>query len=149
VKILNLYNFIVVESKCMKLLQRSIHFGNLFVAVGNAEINKRWRRIRRIRESLLSKPYTVLVVLALLWRDSIEIFLFELHHRDTVYQIVKQFEGTGSVCHKRAKGRRSRASVRTEEVVGAAWEAITGSPKKSVRRIEQDIGVPTSTAWQI
>jgi transposase len=40
--------------------------------------------------------------------------------RDTAYQIIKQCEETGNVCHKRAKGRNRCASVRTDEVVGAA-----------------------------
>jgi hypothetical protein len=43
---------------------------------------------------------------------------------NTIYQIVKQFEGTRIVCDKRAKGRKRSSLVRTEDV-GAAWEAVT------------------------
>jgi hypothetical protein len=36
-------------------------------------------------ESVLSKPFTLLVVLVLLWRESaVESFQFMLHHQETV-----------------------------------------------------------------
>jgi hypothetical protein len=53
--------------------------------------------------------------------------------RRTVYRTVKQFEEAGSLCHKRAKGRKHSASVREEEFVGEAREAITRSGRQSVR----------------
>jgi hypothetical protein len=40
--------------------------------------------------------------------------------RATIYRFFKQFEETGSVCDKCAKGHKLSASVRTEEVVGEA-----------------------------
>jgi predicted DNA-binding transcriptional regulator AlpA len=68
--------------------------------------------------------------------------------RDTIYRIIKQFEEAGSVCDKCAKGLKRNASVRMEEV-GAAREAVTRSPRKSVRRLAQQIGASTSTAWRV
>jgi transposase len=52
--------------------------------------------------------------------------------KGTVYRIIKQFEEAESVCDKRGKGGKRSAPFRTEDV-GAAWEAKTGSPRKSVR----------------
>jgi hypothetical protein len=54
-----------------------------------------------------------------------------LHHQETgyIYQIIEQFEETGSVCDICAKGHKHNAFVHTEEVVGAAQEAITKSPR--------------------
>jgi hypothetical protein len=49
----------------------------------------------------------------------------------------------------RAKGRKRTASVRKEEGVGAAREAISKSSRKSVRRSTQQTGVLTTTAWEI
>lgn len=54
-----------------------------------------------------------------------------LNHQDTTCQIVKKFEKTGSVFDKRAKEHKCSISLHTE-VDGAAQEAITGSPQKSV-----------------
>jgi hypothetical protein len=54
------------------------------------------------------------------------------------------------VCDIRAKGRKYRASVRAEEVVGAAREVITRSTRKCVRHLAQqiEIGVSTRRAWK-
>jgi hypothetical protein len=46
-----------------------------------------------------------------------------------ICRIVGQSEEVGSVLDKCAKGRKRSASVRREEFVGAAWEAITKSPR--------------------
>jgi hypothetical protein len=82
---------------------------------------------------LSSKLPTLVVLLVLLWRKSIiESFLFMLNHQDTTCQTVKQFEDTGNVCDKHAKEHKSSISIRTE-VIGAAQEAITGSPRTSVQ----------------
>jgi hypothetical protein len=60
----------------------------------------------RIGKCLLSKPFTLLVVLLLLWKDSeVESFLFVLHHQETfAYWIIKQSEETRLVYDKRVKG---------------------------------------------
>jgi hypothetical protein len=68
--------------------------------------------------------------------------------RGTMYQTVKQFEGAGSVCRKRVKGRKHSSSVRAEEV-GAAREAITRSQRQSMRYLAQQIGVSNSTACKL
>jgi hypothetical protein len=64
----------------MKLFtDSSTHLGKLFVPVTI------WRHTRRVRKCLFSKPFTLLVVLALLWRDNIvESFLLVLHHQETL-----------------------------------------------------------------
>jgi hypothetical protein len=73
------------------------------------------------------------VLPVLLWSDSIiEKFLFMLNHQDTTCQIVEQFEVRGSVFDKHAKEHKCSISICTE-VVGAAQEPITGSPRKSVQ----------------
>jgi hypothetical protein len=48
--------------------------------------------------------------------------------RNTIYRILKQFEDTDSVRDKREECKRS-ASIRGEEVVGAAQKAITTGPR--------------------
>jgi tRNA(Ile)-lysidine synthase TilS/MesJ len=76
---------------------------------------------------LISKSFTLLVVLLLLYKDNnVESFLFVLHHR-----ISKQFEDKGSMYDKCAKVRNVSASVKAEEVVGAAREAITRSSRNA------------------
>jgi hypothetical protein len=62
-----------------------------------------------------------------------------LTSRDAIHQTAKQSEETGIMCDKRAKGRKCRASARTEGVIGVAWEAVIRSPRKSVRRLAQHI----------
>jgi transposase len=49
---------------------------------------------------------------------------------DTIYRIVKQFEETGSVCHKHTKGHKRNPFIHEEEVVVVAWEAIARSPRE-------------------
>jgi hypothetical protein len=53
------------------------------------------------------------------------------------------------MCDTRAKERKRNAFVRTEEGVGAAWEAITRSPIKSMWRLAQQIGDSNNSAWKI
>jgi hypothetical protein len=67
----------------MKILLTVLHtLGKLFVTLGNIELT-RWRRIRRIRKCS-SNPFSVLLVLVLLWRENIDdSFLFLLHHQET------------------------------------------------------------------
>jgi hypothetical protein len=48
------------------------------------------------------------------------------------------------VCDKCAKGRKCM-----EGDVGAAGEAITGCPRKSVRRLAQQIGFSANATWGI
>jgi hypothetical protein len=69
--------------------------------------------------------------------------------RDTVYQIVKQFQETGRLRDKRATAHRPSTSVLMVEVVGAAREAVTRNPTINFRRLDQQIGASTSTAWEI
>jgi hypothetical protein len=64
--------------------------------------------------------------------------------RDTVYQIVKQFQEIRRQRDKRAKGPSE--PVHKGEVVGAAREAVTGNPTKIMPRLYQQIGATTSTA---
>jgi transposase len=66
--------------------------------------------------------------------------------RDTIYRIVKQFEERGSESDKRAKGRKRVPSVRVEDAVSVAREAITVSPRKNVRHLAKQTGISTSTA---
>jgi hypothetical protein len=50
--------------------------------------------------------------------------------RDTTYRIVKHFEETGNTHYKRETERERSASLRTEEIVGVAREAIIKKIKK-------------------
>jgi hypothetical protein len=52
------------------------------------------------------------------------------------------------VCDKRVKGRKRNAFVPMEIDVGAAWEAIARSHRKSVRRLAH-FGVSNYSAWKI
>jgi transposase len=79
---------------------------------------------------LLSKPFSLLVVLVLLWRDNIAVSF--VAHCETVFRIAKQLEETGSVCDKRTKGRKRSTYVRKEEVVCAA-QGTTVSPTSERR----------------
>jgi hypothetical protein len=58
------------------------------------------------------------------------IFVRVAPPRDTIYRIIKQSEGAGSMYDKGAKGCKRSASVRTEESVSAAREE---SPRNTVR----------------
>jgi hypothetical protein len=62
-----------------------------------------WRRIRRIRKCL-SKLFTLLVVLMLLWADNtVESFLFVLHQRESLSTgLLNSLKKI--VCNKRGKG---------------------------------------------
>jgi hypothetical protein len=72
----------------------------------------------------LLNPFTLLVVLALLWRlYRLELSIRDAQSRGTAYRIVKQTGETGNACNNRAKRRKLTASFRTKEV-GATREAI-------------------------
>jgi hypothetical protein len=47
------------------------------------------------------------------------------------------------------EGHKRSSFVRTEEIIRAARKAIKTSATKNVRRLAQQIGVSTSTAWKI
>jgi hypothetical protein len=67
----------------------------------------------------------------------IESFMFVLHRRETLSAgLLEDFEETRYVCHKRAKGRKHSASVRTKEV-GAALESIT---RKHITPLQRPAG---------
>jgi hypothetical protein len=51
---------------------------------------------------------------------------------DIVHRVIKQYEVC--LCDKSAEGRKSNASVRTEAVVGAGLEAVTGCARNRERR---------------
>jgi hypothetical protein len=111
--------------------------------------------MRRMERCLLSEPFTLMVVLMLLWRQSIlQGFVCVLRHRETLsaglLNSLKEQEVCVCVCvcvrDKRVKGRKLNAFVRTEEFAGAARDAITKSPRKSVRPLVQQIGVAVRTA---
>lgn len=53
------------------------------------------------------------------------------------------------VCDISTKVRKHKASVRTEEIVSAAWVAITRIRRKSIQRLAWLTGDSTSTAWKI
>jgi hypothetical protein len=77
------------------------------------------------------------VVLALLCRhNTVEGFLFVLHHRET------QSEDTGRVCEKYYEGHKRIASDRTKE----EHKALKTSPSSSIRYLAQQIGVSTGSA---
>jgi hypothetical protein len=61
--------------------------------------------------------------------------------RDAIYRIAKQFEETGSVCDKHAKAGKLSASVRTEEVVGAARGSNNESKKRCATFSTADWGL--------
>jgi hypothetical protein len=121
----------------------STHSRKLFATVGNAELNKKVSSYTMDHKSSLTKPFNFLVVLVLLWRDSIA---HVAQSRDTICQTVEQFEETGSVCDKCAKRSKRNASVRTEECVGVAQEATSRIQKQS---LAQQIGASQSTVWNI
>jgi ribosomal protein S25 len=73
-----------------------------------------------------------------------------LHHREALCTgLLNSLKKQEAVCRKRAKGHKHSASVRMEEVVGAAREAITRSQRQSVRYLAQQTGVSNSTACNI
>jgi hypothetical protein len=103
---------------------------NLFVAIGNAN---KMACMQNIRNCLLLKPFTALVVLVLMWREYYREFSVHVAPpRAIIYQIVKQSEETGSVFDKRARGCKHSTSIHTEEIVSAAQKAEGRSPRKSV-----------------
>lgn len=61
----------------------------------------------------------------------------------------KQFEEAESESGKIANGRKRSSTVRIKEVLGAAREAITRTPRKIVGRLAQQIEVSTSTVREI
>jgi hypothetical protein len=73
------------------------------------------------------------MVLVLLWRDDFdESFLFVLHDREILSTGLFKTLRKQGVCggDKSAKGRKRRASVRTEGGVGSARKVITRNPRE-------------------
>jgi hypothetical protein len=59
------------------------HYGNLFVAVGNAELSNNMVSYTTDRKMFFMKSFYLQIFLMLLWRDNtFESFLFVLHHQD-------------------------------------------------------------------
>jgi hypothetical protein len=54
---------------------------------------------------------------------------------------LKQFEGTGSVLHRKGHGRPSTS----QEDVDRIQEGFSRSPQKSTRRISLQLGIPQKT----
>jgi hypothetical protein len=78
-----------------------------------------------VQEMFVIRSFHFLVVLVLLLTDNtIVSFPFLLHHREALSTSLL------NSLKKRAKGRKRSASLRTEEVVGAAWKAINEKSKK-------------------
>jgi hypothetical protein len=113
---------------------RSTHFVNSFVAVGNAELSNKMASYMRDQRMFVIKTYysygcsCVAVGRQYGRKFSVRV----LPSRGAIYRTVKQAEERGIMCDKCAKGRKRGTSVRTKGLVSAAWEAITKSPKKSV-----------------
>jgi hypothetical protein len=59
--------------------------------------------------------------------------------RCTTYRTVKHFGETGNLLYRSRMGRGRSTSVRTEEFVGVAREAIVRNPKNSVVRAAQQM----------
>jgi hypothetical protein len=117
-----------------------------FAIIRNAEQSTRWFRMRRIRKCLLSKPFALVVVLALLWTNNVEFFLFVLHHRRTLYIRSLTVWSNRKLCDKCTKISKCSTSVRTEEFVDTVREALITSPWKSMQRLAQQIRLSVSTA---
>jgi hypothetical protein len=93
-------------------------------------------------EPLSTKLFMALV---LLWRDNVALCFFRVELlRSRINRIVKQFEETGNVSDKRAKGRKRTAYV-LKIGVGEPLEAVIRSAR-SVPSVAQQIGVTTSIA---
>jgi hypothetical protein len=92
-------------------------------------------RIRRIRE-YLSKHFTLVLVLAMVWRQNIvEMFLFVLYHRGMLSV------GLLNSLKKRGKGRKHFAAVRKEEFISEAMVAVIRNPRGMVLRLAHQCGV--------
>jgi hypothetical protein len=105
----------------------------MYVAIGNAKLSNKMACMQHIRNSLLSNPFTVLVVLVLMWRAYYREFSIHVAPpRAIIYWIFKQSEETGSVFDKGASECKHSTSIHTEEIVSSAQKAERRSPRKSV-----------------
>jgi hypothetical protein len=88
-----------------------------------------------IRKCLLRKHFILLVVLVLLWRDNtVQSFLFVLHHPETLSTRLLNSLKKQEVCVINVLRGINPASILTEEAVDAARVAIRRSPWKSVQQ---------------
>lgn len=82
-------------------------------------------------------------------RKSLEEFIIrDAPSRDSIYRFIRQFEATGSVCDMR-KYHSGSPSIRSPDVVNEADMAMTRGPRKSIRRLSQQLRVSYSTARKI
>lgn len=116
--------------------------GNLFVVVGNANLDNKMVSLRRIRKCLSSKCLNLLAVVALLWRDNVGQFSVRVAPwRKTAYRILEQFEDTGGVRDKCAGPRRKKLSVQHKRKYPEVQENSAPSGTTD--------SVSTCAAWKI
>jgi hypothetical protein len=71
----------------------------------------------------------------------IKRFLFWLRHREALSAGLLNSLKKQEVSAKRGKGRKRSATVRTEEVVGAARKTVTRGPMRRVRHLARYMGL--------
>jgi transposase len=67
----------------------------------------------------------------------------KLPHHNSVRQVIKKFKETGSVCDVTRTGR---PSILTEKKLLDISDRMLQSPKKSIRKLSQHVGVSYGTA---
>jgi transposase len=67
----------------------------------------------------------------------------EVPHRNAVRQLIQKFQETGSVCDATRSGR---PSILTEKKLLDISDHLLQSPKKSIRKLSQQVGVSYGTA---
>jgi transposase len=65
-------------------------------------------------------------------------------HRNAVWQLIQEFKETGSVCDATRCGR---PSIMTEKKVLDIPDRMLQSPKKSIRKLSQQVGVSYGMAY--
>jgi hypothetical protein len=123
---------------------------NFIVAVGKPELSNKMVSYTTDQDVFVIKTFysSGFSRVAPSTDNIIESFLFVLRHRQTLLSgLLNSLKGQSCVCDKCSKGRQRDASVHTQEVTGAAPEAMTR--RQSVRRLAKQIWISISTAWKI
>jgi hypothetical protein len=96
---------LLLKAILWNFISRSTQLWNVFIVIGKAELSNKM--------ASYTVDWTKFVCQNLLpfWCSDWNVFVHVEPSRDTIYQIVKQCEETGIVCHKRAKERKRSASV--------------------------------------